>query len=332
MNYPESQQILEEIKKANKVLLNCHRGPDPDSIGSNLSLKAVLEGMGKVVDVICPSSVISKQTDYLRDYSSIKLGIDFSTFRFNDYDILVSLDSPNLELMTGKDNSKAPEIKTIVVDHHFISTIKGDIELRDNNATSVGEMLYRIFEDWGVEIDKNVAECLMTSIVGDTGAFAYPNTTPETFRIVAGLIEKGVDKDMIIKRIYRSEDFEMLKFWSEILALLQFDRARHFVWAMVPYEVYKKYEHLDDAKAKSASLFTPIVDGTDFGFIGVEEKPDYITISFRGRTDEFDTSVIAKELGGGGHKIASAAKLEGLTFEEATEKVLSACRKHAAKN
>lgn len=331
MNYPESQEILEEIKKAKKILVNCHRGPDPDGIGSTLALKAVLEGMGKEVTVICPSRVISKQTNFLKGYNDIKLGIDFGSFNFSEYDLFITLDTPNLELLTGKEGSEMPDIKTIVIDHHFISTLQGFIKLRDEKATSVGEMLYLVFKDWEVSIDKNIAECIVTSIIGDTGAFAYPNTTPQTLRIAAELIDLGVDKDMIVNKIYRNEDFQMIKFWCEVLSRMQIDNEHHFVYSMIPYEIYKDFSKLDDAKAKAASLFAPIVTETDFGFIGVEENPKFITVSFRGRTD-FDTSEIAKELGGGGHKVASAVKFEGIGFEEATEKVLAAARKYARKD
>ena len=331
MNYKESIKILNKIEKANRIELNCHRGPDPDGIGSTLAMKMVLEKMGKKVDVICPSRVISKQTNFLKGYSDIKLGIGFDSYHFENYDLFLSLDTPNLPLMTGRDDSKVPNITTVVVDHHHISTLKGIIRLVDEKATSVGEILYSIFEDWVVDIDKDIAECLLTSIIGDTGALSYPNTTSQTLRIVAKLMDLGVDKDAIVNRIYRNEKFEMLKFWSEVLSRIEIDKDRRFVYAMIPYSVYSKYDKLDDAKAKAASLFAPIVDGTDFGFIGVEEKEKFITVSFRARTD-FDTSVIAKALGGGGHKVASAVKFEGLSFDEAVKKVLAAARKYAKKN
>ena len=330
MNYPESQLILEEIKKANKILLNCHRGPDPDGIGSTLAMRLVLINMGKTVDVICPTKKISKQTEYLDGYSEIKLGVDFSSYNFSDYDLFITLDTPNVGLMTGSDEIGEPKIKTIVIDHHFISTVKSDLALRDVDATSVGEMLFNIFSDWDVKIDKKIAECLLTSIIGDTGAFSYPNVTPKTLATASELMSLGADKNMIADRIYRSEEFKMLKFWSLVLSKMEIDYEYGFVYALIPFSEYKDYVNLDDAKAKSASLFAPVVDGTDFGFIGVEEKPNYMTISFRGRTT-FDTSQIAKDLGGGGHKVSSATKIEGLEFAEVTQKVLAACRKYANK-
>jgi bifunctional oligoribonuclease and PAP phosphatase NrnA len=331
MNYKDSNRILEEIRKAENILVNCHQGPDPDGIGSTLALKAVLEEMGKKVSIICPSNFISRQTDFLSDYSSIQLGVDFGSFDYSKYDLFITLDTPNLELLVGKDKTVLPNIKTIVIDHHFISTLDGFINIKDDKATSVGEMLYLIFEDWKIKIDKKIAECIMTSIIGDTGAFAYPNTTSQTLRIAAEIIDMGVDKDMIVNRIYRDENFQMLKFWSEVLSNMKIDKDCNFVYSMIPYEIYADYSRLDDAKAKAASLFAPIVAGTDFGFVGVEEKPGFMTISFRGRTD-FDTSQVAKELGGGGHKVASAAKIDGLTFDQALKKVLEAAKKYARKN
>lgn len=331
MNYPESKQILEEIKKAKKILLNCHRGPDPDGIGSTLGMRLVLKAMDKEVNVICPSSPISRQASYLVGYSEINLGVNFASYDFFRYDLFITLDTPNISLMTGKDGGKMPDIKTIVIDHHHLSTLFGDIALVDENATSVGEMLYDVFEDWGIFLNKDIAECLLTSIIGDTGAFAYPNVTPKTLSVAAKLMELGADKNMIVDRIYRSEDFEMIKFWSAILSKMEIDRDHKFVYSFMSHDEYKKFSNLDDAKSKAASLFAPIVEGTDFGFIGIEEKPKYMTISFRGRTD-FDTSKIAKELGGGGHKVSSATKIEGLPFEKAVEKVLRVARKYAEKN
>lgn len=331
MNYKESKQILEEIKKVKKILLNCHRGPDPDGIGSTLAMRLVLRNMSKEVDVICPSSPISKQASYLAGYSEIKLGVDFSNYDFSKYGLFITLDTPNISLMMGKDEGKMPDIKTIVIDHHHLSTLPGDIRLVDEDATSVGEMLYDIFEDWDTSLNKDIAECLLTSIIGDTGAFAYPNVTPKTLSVASKLMGWGADKNMIADRIYRSEDFEMLKFWSVILSKMEIDRDHKFIYSFMSHDEYKKFSHLDDAKAKAASLFAPIVEGTNFGFIGIEEKPKYMTVSFRSRTD-FDTSAIAKELGGGGHKVASATKIEGLLFEDASIKVLEIARKYAKKN
>src|SRR3990167_9084074 len=101
MNYKESAQILEEIKKAKKILLNCHRSPDPDSIGSVLAMKLVLESMGKEIEIICPSRELYESVNYLPGYNKIKRGIDYSAFNFSDYDLFVVLDSASWGMVSG---------------------------------------------------------------------------------------------------------------------------------------------------------------------------------------------------------------------------------------
>lgn len=331
MNYLESQKILEEVKKAKKILLNCHEGPDPDGVGSTLAMKAVLEKLGKEVEIICPSKPISKQTDYLKGFSQIKSGVSFEKFEFSKFELFIVLDTANASMLLGSRAGELPQVPTIVIDHHFISSLPGKIRLVDSRATSVGEMLYLLFADWKIEIDKDLAECLLTSIIGDSGAFAYPNVTAKTLTIASHLMKLGADKNLIVDRIYRSENFRLLKFWSLLLTKMEIDSEHKFVWSAVSFADFRAFGDLDEAKSKSASLFAPIVENTDFGFVAIEEQPKSVSVSFRGRTD-FDTSAIAKELGGGGHKLASAVKIEGIVFDQALMKVLETCRKYARKN
>lgn len=331
MNYPESQKILEEIKKANKILLNCHFGADPDGIGSTLATKLVLESMGKEVKVICPSRNLSKQTDYLTGYSDINLGVDFHSYDFSGHDLFIIHDTSDTSVLTGKEVKLDIKIPVIVIDHHQTFDLENNIKILDNSASSVGEILFRVFQDWQIDYGKDVADCLLTAIIGDTGTFSYPGADAKTLRAAADLMEKGADKTMISNRIFRAEDFKILKFWSKALARAEIDNDNHFIWSAVPYIDFEMCKDLPAVKSKTAALFAPIIENTDFGFIAIEERPNFISVSFRGRTD-FDTSIIAEELGGGGHPIASAVRFENIPFDQAVEKVLSVCRKYAKKS
>jgi len=330
MNYPESQLILEEIKKANKILLNCHRSPDPDSIGSTLAMRKVLIGLGKTVKVICPSPELYENVNYLEGFGEIQKSVDFTKFDFSEYDLFLTLDSASLSQVVGLKDYNPKNIKIIVIDHHLTNDKYGEINLIDDKVTSVGELLYLIFKDWSVEIDKNTADCLMAGIVGDTGAFRYPGADKKTFKIIGELMEIGADKDRAIHELYRSEPFELIKFYGEVLSRVQIDKEYGFVWSAIPYEVYEKLGKPSLAKESAASLFAQVVKDTDFGFIALEQEKGKLSISFRSRSG-LDTSKIAKELGGGGHVYASGGKIEGLPFEEATQRVLATCRKYANK-
>ena len=327
MNYEKSATILKEIKKAKKILVNCHRGPDSDSVGSALALSRVLISMDKEVLVICPSD-IPGDLKFLDDADSIKR-VNFSTFDFSDYDLFFVIDSSTYSMVTGlKDNDK-PSINTIVIDHHVSNEKFGKINLVDAKTTSTGELLYKIFEDWKITLDKETAECLLTGIIGDTGSFQYQNVGEGTLRIAASLMDAGADKDKIIYNIYRNIDFKEVKMWGKFIENMKIEN--NFIWSAIPISTYKDFGEYIYAKEDVANLFFPVVKGTDFGIVMVETNDNVLSVSFRSRSG-FDVSKIAEEVGGGGHKAAAGARIEGLLFEEAVKKVLAAARKYANKD
>lgn len=327
MNYKESVKILEKIKKAKKILVNCHRGPDSDSVGSALALSKVLKNLGKEVAIVCPSDIPS-DLKFLSGADSIKR-VNFSTFDFSKYDLFMVIDSSTYSMVTGlKDNDK-PTIETIMIDHHYSNDKFGNINLIDAKSTSTGELLYKIFEDWKIEIDKDTAECLLTGIIGDTGSFQYQNVGEGTLRIAASLMDLGADKDKIIYNIYRNIDFKEVKMWGKFIESMKIEDG--FVWSAISLTTYKDFGEYPYAKEDVANLFFPIVKGTDFGMVMVETSDQVLSVSFRSRSG-FDVSKIAQEVGGGGHKAAAGARIEGLPFSQAVDKVVTAARKYAKKN
>lgn len=329
MNYKESSQILEEIKKANKILVNCHRGPDSDSVGSALGLAKVLKFLGKEARIVCPSD-IPEDLRFLAGSDEIAK-IEYSNFDFSSYDLFLVIDSSNYSMVTGSKELVQPkDLPLIVMDHHFSNEGFGKINLIDSKATSTGELLFKVFKDWEVEISSDTAECLLTGIIGDTGSFQYQNVGAETLEIAAELIKLGADKDKIIYHIYRNISFSEVKIWGKIIENMQIDREHRFVWSVVPVSIYKDFVGADSVKEDAANLFFPIVKETDFGMIMEERENDVLSVSFRSRSG-FDVSKVAEEVGGGGHKAASGARIEGIPYDEAVEKVLAAARKYAKK-
>lgn len=327
MNYKESKEILERARKAKRILVNCHRGPDSDAVGSALALKQVLAGMGKEVEIICPSD-IPHDLGFLSGADEIKR-VNFTSYDFSRFDLFMILDSSTYGMVTGLKDGGKPAIPSVVIDHHISNNSFGDINLIDSGITSTGEILYRLFEDWKIRIDKETAECLLTGIIGDTGSFQYPGAGQETLRVAAALMDLGADKGKVIYNIYRSIDFQEIKMWGKFIEDMQIENK--FVWSAVPLEVYKEYGEYIYAKEDVANLFFPIVKGTDFGIVMVETNDKVLSVSLRSRTN-FDVSRIAEELGGGGHKAAAGARIEGMNFEEAREKVLSVARKYASES
>lgn len=326
MNYKESKKILEGVKKADRILLNCHRGPDPDSVGSALALYYVLKRTGKDVEIICPTD-ISYRLEYLKDFKKIKTDVAFDKFDFSRFDLFITLDSSSWYMVTGEKGAAIPNIPIVAIDHHDTNTRFGKINLVDKKVISAAEILYFIFEDWEINIDKYIATALLTGIITDSGVFRFPKTTAKTLDIAGKLMRKGADKDEIIFNIYRRIDFDEVKFWGEVLRRVKHDKEGKFVWAAVPYEVYAKYLGSGSARESVVNLFASIIEGVNFGFVMIEREENELSVSFRTRGP--DISKLAASLGGGGHKAAAGAKIEGMPFDRAVEKVLHVARKFA---
>jgi bifunctional oligoribonuclease and PAP phosphatase NrnA len=325
MNYKFSNEILIKIKKADKILINCHRGPDPDSVGSALALYAVLTKMGKEVNVIC-SDAIPVDCKFL-PFSEKVVKENFYQFKFSDYDLFVLLDSGSWEMASGKKEIPLPKIPMITIDHHATNDGYGNNNYVDNKKSSTAEMLYLIFEDWKIKIDKDIAQLLLTGIIADTGVFEYPGVTPQTLEIAQKLMEKGADKDLAVLNIFRSVPFDQMKFWGEILRRMEIDEEYNFVWAAIPYTLYEEFGKPLGAKDSAASYFAPIVASTDFGMVMVETEEKLLSVSFRSRTG-YDVSKLAQKFGGGGHITAAGARIKDLNFDEAVIKVLETVRKN----
>lgn len=333
MNYSESIDILSEIKKSKKVLLNCHYNPDPDSVSSALSLYDFIKSFNIEVDIICPNNKLSTRLSYLKSVNDIKLDINFESFDFSNYDLVIFVDSANSKVLSGKSNTSFLEkiSNLVVIDHHATNNINAKIKLIDNDACSVTEIIYRFFEDVGYEINPVLATKLLTGIYGDSSLLTLPSATERTYDVVNKLIHLNADRKAVVMNLTKSEKIEMYRFWSYALSLIEVDKENRFAYIFIPNEEYKKFENLENGKSKIASMFSNGIVDTDFGIVGVEKEKGVIDLSLRARTD-FDTSTVAKALGGGGHKAMSAVLMEGVEFNSAVTKVLEVCRKYANKN
>src|SRR3990172_472645 len=117
MNYKESKKIFEENKKAKKILVNCHRSPVPDSVGSALAMRRILLDLGKKVEIICPDN-ISNESKFLKSSEAVQK-IDYDNFDFSGFDLFLILDSAEWVQVLGYGKEKKPAVRKINIDHHF---------------------------------------------------------------------------------------------------------------------------------------------------------------------------------------------------------------------
>jgi len=134
MNYFESQAILEQIVKSNNILINCHQGPDQDSVGSATALYQILINMNKKATIICPDKV---PNDCLFIPFADKVQtVDFNWFDFRPYDLFIVLDSGDPQQVLKSQDIKMSPVETVVIDHHLTNTRFGNINLIDGTISA----------------------------------------------------------------------------------------------------------------------------------------------------------------------------------------------------
>ncbi len=317
MYYQQSLQILETIKQSKNILINVHRNPDLDSIGSATALYQALKKLGKKVTLVCPHE-IPENFKFLKGADSVKT-IDFTNFfkragqRPAPTDLFLIVDSGSYDIVTGRKEIRLPEIKKIVIDHHKTNNFTDvNIRLLDKKASATAEIVYQLFQDWGLRINSDMATALFSGIAGDTVFFKYSGNTQLTFQIIKDLLDKGANKDQLVDEVFDSFDFDLVKLMGEFLAKMKkgSSPAGEFIYSIMDYETYKKYGKPKAARELVADLFARSIKGYNFGFIVLEEGKGKFSISFRSKKNT-DVSVIAKKLGGGGHKNAAGATVYG---------------------
>lgn len=323
-----SETILEKIKSSEKILLSLHRSPDGDSIGSNSAFFEIVKQLGKTPTLISPDP-IPENLKFV-PYSHNIVVQDIFDFGFDKFDLLILLDSSSLEMTTNKTVfQELPKERIIVIDHHATNKQMGEINLVIPDISSTCEVVFNLAQEWKVGFTKNLSLALLTGIATDTGIFQYPNTSPDTFKKAALLMERGASLNTIVFNVNRRNTIPRLKLLGRTLENLQIDKEHAFVYSTLSFSEIRELRVQDTIGLREwvAGFSVQSIEGTEFGFVLTEEEKGVTRISLRSRRG-FDVSRIAVELGGGGHKAAAGCRLHK-PLEEALREVLKVVKKYA---
>ena len=303
--------ILEEINKAESIVILTHENPDGDAIGTGLALYNALKQMGKNPDIIIPE--YSRIFDFLPGTNEIK-----KESYIEKYDLAISVDCATIKMLNGFANYFEDANVKISIDHHSNNTMYGDINFVNSDAPACAQNLLVILEYFKVDITKEIGTCILTGIITDTGGFQYSGVTAETFKFAAELLEKGVNVSKIYKRVLRTKtkaSFELSRIASERLEFFE-DGKIAFTYITKEDEERVNAESGDhegivemgrDIEGVEVSIF---IRQTDKGCKVSMRSNEYVNVS--------DVCLL---LGGGGHIRAAGSTMQ-CSVEQAKEKVL----------
>lgn len=313
----EIDAIIDALSKCRTVFLSVHKNPDGDALGSQLALLRVLERQGK--------QVYAHNLDPVPEIYKFLPGSERITFGKNvpgSYDALVVLDAePSRTELFG---SGYPAQLLINIDHHITNKRSWPLTWLEPNATATGEMVYNLVSRMGSFIDREVALCLYTAIFTDTGSFRYSNTTPESMRIAAALVEAGADPWLVTENVYESFAYRRIRLLGLVLSGMELSADGRIGWVLITDDMYRE----TGTSAQDTDNFVNFVrsvKGVEVAILFRQTGPEQYKISMRSK-GRVDLSGIAVSFGGGGHKNAAGGIIDGL-FTTVRDKVLTVVSK-----
>jgi phosphoesterase RecJ-like protein len=312
------------VKKHKRFLITSHTNLEGDALGSELAFYALLNKLGKSA-VIINNDSIPYGYDFLPEKSHVKkFSGNIKGLRF---DCFAVLDCSDLR-RTGKVYRLNLGNKPVLnIDHHICNEKFGDVNWIEPNASSCSEMVYKLYKELGIALDKDSAIFLYTGMLTDTGSFHYPNTTSFTHKAVSELLKFNLDIPKIYKSIYQGIPFQDMKLLTKILSRIRLEGGGKIAWFKIERSMLKDKKLSLDLTEELLS-FARAVKGVEVAALFKENLGvrDEIRINLRSQ-GKVDVNRIASFFGGGGHKTASGATVQG-KLEQVRKKVLAKIREN----
>lgn len=311
--------ILVELKNAKTIVILTHESPDGDAISSSLSVMHALAQFGKNADVVIPEH--AKDFDFLPGADQI-----LNNGKEEQYDLAISVDCTDLKRLAGGKEFFETAKKTVEIDHHSVNAMFADYNYVDPVSPSCCQVLIAMFEYYGVEITKEIANCILTGMITDTGGFQWGGVTPETFEFAAELIRKGAKIKEICRKALRNKTKAHCKLERLVYDRLEFYENDKIAISYITIEDNQNTgAKLGDEEGLAEMLRD--IEGVEVAVLLKEkEGKNGYKASLRSH-ETINVSEICLLLGGGGHPGAAGCFIPG-TLEQAKAKILDAI-KHA---
>jgi len=323
MSLPETNALTQPLSEAaaaigesRSIVLACHVNPDGDALGSLLGLALALIPLGK--DLVCLSQ--DGVPDILRFLPGTEMVV--TTTDIPAFDLALVVDSGELARVGEAVQPLVARARRVVdIDHHVTAGAFGDIRVLDAQAASTSEIVYALLQTLGTPITPDIATCLFTGVITDTGSFRFQNVTPNTLRVAAKLLEAGAPPAHISENVFENRTFAATRLLGSALSALSQTPDGQVIWTHITAQDFRTLGATDQ-DTEGVVNYVRGVRGAEVGILFREMETGKIRVSLRSR-ESVNVAEIAARFGGGGHRMASGCTVDA-PLAEAEQAVVRA--------
>jgi bifunctional oligoribonuclease and PAP phosphatase NrnA len=307
------EEVLNEIGRREKFICTSHARPDGDAVGSALACAQILRSMGKQANVVLSDGVpgiyrpLPFADTVLREVGQAP-GADAA--------IILECDGIARTNLTGLDNHYL-----INIDHHDTARPFGHVNWIDPDACATAEMIFKLAREAGVKISADMATCLYTAVLADTGSFCFTGTTERTFALAQELVRCGADPVKIAHNMYFSRPLSKTKLLGEALRTLHKDGS--LAWMNVAHRTMELCESQEE-DCEGLVNYALAIQGVEVALFFREQADGRFRVSLRSK-GAINVAKVAETFGGGGHSCASGCAMDG-PLSVATERMIAQLR------
>lgn len=296
------------LKEFDGFLILSHKHPDGDTLGSAFALKRALDLLGKKSMVRCNDEIHPKFS-YLWD------GLDNNDIEFNK---IITVDVADSKLLGTEFEAKYGDNVFLCIDHHMSNREYAKNLLLEDKAAATA-VIYEIICELGVEITPEIASCIYTGLATDTGCFMFSNTTPETHRIAANVMEKGADYTNINRLMFETKTFSYLKLEQMAVSSIESHFDGRVALMTLTQKMFKE-SGSDESECDGIASLPRKIEGVKIGVTIREQINGKYKVSLR-TVEPYDAAKICANFGGGGHNRAAGCEFD-CSLQETKQKLL----------
>jgi len=310
------RRIVDRLLEAEgDILIACHRTPDGDTVGAGLAVFLWLGEKGKKARVYCADPVPGLYR-FLPGAGGVSS--DFG----QPPEVLVAVDCASIDRIGGDAGGMLKKVGAVInIDHHASNPMYGDLNLVVGNAGSTSELIVEILLESNQSVTREMADCLYTGIVTDTGQFSFDYTRPESLRMAALLMERGADFEGICARVFRKRTLARTKLIASALSSLRLYAGERIAVISIAQSVLKETGSTPD-ECENIVNYAVELECAEIGIL-LRETPDRDWKASLRASGAVDVSNIAMGFGGGGHAKAAGCTLPG-PLADAEKKIVDA--------